>query len=84
MDESSDESSIDFAFLLHLVEQVGADGDTPLEGFLERLSDEDRDLTQELMDAGEVDTHGTVLDLLAAVKPPLDEALTEEDTEDVE
>ena len=79
-----DESSIDFAFLLHLVEQVAADVDTPLDDFLERLSGEDRDLTLELIDAGEVDTHGTVLDLLAAVKPSLDETLAEEDTEDVE
>lgn len=79
-----DESSTDFAFIVHLVDQVGSSVDSPLDDFLERLSPEDRDIATELMDAGNVDSHATVLDLLAAIKPSLEDDIAEEDAEDTE
>jgi hypothetical protein len=74
-----DESSTDFAFILHLVDQYGANIDTPLQGFLEQLPHEEQDLTKQLMDAGQVHIEGTVLDLLAAIRPTLGETLADED-----
>jgi hypothetical protein len=79
-----DESSTDFAFIVHLVDQVGSSVDSPLDEFLERLSPEDRDIVMELMDAGNVDAHATVLDLLAAIKPSLEDHIFEEDAEETE
>jgi hypothetical protein len=37
-----DESSTDFAFIVHLVDRVGSSVDSPSDDFLERLSPEDR------------------------------------------
>jgi hypothetical protein len=36
------------------------------------------------MDAGNVASHATVLDLLAAIKPSLEDDIAEEDAEDTE
>jgi hypothetical protein len=79
-----DESSTDFAFIVHLVDRVGSSVDSPLDDFLERLSPEDRDIATELMDAGNVASHATVLDLLAVIKPSLEDDIAEEDAEDTE
>jgi hypothetical protein len=79
-----DESSTDFTFILHLVVQVGSSIDSPLDEFLQRLSPEDRDIAMELMDTGHVDSSATVLDLLAAIKPSLEDDLAEEEAEDPE